>query len=492
MVRTPEEYLNSLRDGRVIYYRGKLVTDVTTHEVLRVAINHAMELYKWQSDPELRRYLLYEDPQYGTISRFYKVPKSPSDLIERFKLIYNTTLLGKGMFNIMKTIGSDALFGLMIASKQLDSLRGTDYYSKVMKYYEYVIKNDVTIAVAQTDVKGDRMLRPHQQADPDLYVHITRREPDGIVVRGAKVHTTQSIAANELIVLPYRNMVKEDADYAVAFAIPVNTKGITLIPRPLREVEINMLGDEFPMGKTNVEVETLTIFDDVKVPNERVFLAGEYEFAAAYGLTFALYHRFTAISYRAALADIVLGYAKLFAEYNNVEGASHIRRDIVDIITYKEYLVSSAIAAAEKCIKDNTTGICIPNPIYTNVGKLTANSKYLDAVKDMIDVAGGLLADIPSTSELSNPTEEKYMVKYLVGKKGTDARTRIRLFQVAREFLSALGALLSVGMIHAEGSIEASVIELYRSYNYDISKTAALLNADIAKVDDIKKLLEWW
>jgi len=175
MVRTPEEYLNSLRDGRVIYYRGKLVTDVTTHEVLRVAINHAMELYRWQSDPELRRYLLYEDPQYGTISRFYKVPKSPSDLIERFKLIYNTTLLGKGMFNIMKTIGSDALFGLMIASKQLDSLRGTDYYSKVMKYYEYVIKNDITIAVAQTDVKGDRMLRPHQQADPDLYVHITRK-----------------------------------------------------------------------------------------------------------------------------------------------------------------------------------------------------------------------------------------------------------------------------------------------------------------------------
>ncbi len=233
------------------------------------------------------------------------------------------------------------------------------------------------------------------------------------------MHTTQSIAANELIVLPYRNMIKEDTDYAVAFALPVNTKGITLIPRPLREVEINMLGDEFPMGRTNVEVETLTVFDNVKVPpSDRVFLAGEYDFAASYGLTFALFHRFTAISYRAALADIVLGYAKLFAEYNDVEGASHIRRDIVDIITYKEYLVSSAIASAERCIRDPNAGICIPNPIYTNVGKLTANAKYLDAIKDMIDVAGGLLADIPSTSELNNPTEEKYLVKYLVGKRG--------------------------------------------------------------------------
>ncbi|WP_054853093.1 4-hydroxyphenylacetate 3-hydroxylase N-terminal domain-containing protein [Vulcanisaeta distributa] len=497
MVRSPEDYVNSLRDGRVVYYRGgKPVDDVTRHEVLRVAINHALELYKWQADPELRRYLTYDDTQYGTISRFYKVPRSPSDLIERFRLIYNTTLLGRGgMFNIMKTIGSDALFGLMIASKQLDRARGgTNYYDRVMRYYEHVVKDDITIAVAQTDVKGDRMLRPYQQEDPDLYVHIVGREPDGIIVRGgAKVHTTQSIAANELIVLPYRNMVKEDADYAVAFATPVNAKGIVLIPRPLREVEINMLGDEFPMGKTNVEVETLTIFDNVKVPNDRVFLAGEYEFAAPYGLTFALYHRFTAISYRAALADIILGYAKLFAEYNDVETASHIRRDIVDIITYKEYLVSSAIASAEKCIKDPNTGICIPNPIYTNVGKLTANAKYLDAIKDMIDVAGGLLADIPSTSELSNPTEEKYMVKYLAGKRGgTDSRVRIRLFQVAREFLSALGALLSVGMIHAEGSIEASVIELYRSYNYDISKMAALYNADLAKIDDVKKLLEWW
>ncbi|GAB6944920.1 4-hydroxyphenylacetate 3-hydroxylase N-terminal domain-containing protein [Vulcanisaeta sp. JCM 14467] len=492
MVRSPEDYVNSLRDGRVIYYRGKPVDDVTRHEVLRVAINHALELYKWQADPELRKYLLYDDPQYGTISRFYKVPRGPSDLIERFKLIYNTTLLGKGMFNIMKTIGSDALFGLMIASKQLDRARGTNYYDRVMRYYDYVVRNDITIAVAQTDVKGDRMLRPHQQEDPDLYVHIVGRESDGIIVRGAKVHTTQSIAANELIVLPYRNMVKEDADYAVAFATPVNAKGIVLIPRPLREVEINMLGDEFPMGKSNVEVETLTIFDNVKVPNDRVFLAGEYEFAAPYGLTFALYHRFTAISYRAALADVLLGYAKLFAEYNDVETASHIRRDIVDIITYKEYLISSAIAAAERCIKDPNTGICIPNPIYTNVGKLTANAKYLDAIKDMIDVAGGLLADIPSTSELSNPIEEKYMVKYLVGKRGADPRVRIRLFQIAREFLSALGALLSVGMIHAEGSIEASVIELYRSYNYDISRTAALYNADLAKTDDVKRLLEWW
>ncbi len=77
MVRSPEDYVNSLRDGRVVYYRGKPVDDVTRHEILRVAINHALELYKWQADPELRRYLTYDDTQYGTISRFYKVPRSP-------------------------------------------------------------------------------------------------------------------------------------------------------------------------------------------------------------------------------------------------------------------------------------------------------------------------------------------------------------------------------------------------------------------------------
>lgn len=138
------------------------------------------------------------------------------------------------------------------------------------------------MAVAQTDVKSDRSLRPHQQSDPDLYIRIVEKRSDGIIVRGDKEHTTQSIAANEIIVLPTRNMVAEDADYAVAFAIPPNTKDVKMISRPMKAVESALRDPSFVMGRYNAENETITIFDDVFVSWDRVFLAGEWNVCMAY------------------------------------------------------------------------------------------------------------------------------------------------------------------------------------------------------------------
>jgi 4-hydroxybutyryl-CoA dehydratase/vinylacetyl-CoA-Delta-isomerase len=478
-LRTPEEYIESLKDGRTIYYRGKKVDDVTKHEVLSAAVRHASDIFRLQFDPKYRKMLVYNDPEYGEISSFYKIPRSFTDLVDRFNLIYETTRLGRGMFNIIKAIGSDALFALMIITKRMDKELGTDYYKRVMKYYEYVVKNDLALAVAQTDVKGDRSLRPHQQRDPDLYLRIVKKDENGIVVRGAKVHTTQSIAANEIIVLPTRAMTENDRDYAVAFAVPANAKGLKLISRPMKAVESALKDPSFIMGRNNVENETLTVFDDVFVPWDRVFMAGEWPFAGALAVMFPTFHRFTAISYRAAMADLLIGVAKILAEYNGVDGKPHIRRDIVEIIKYKELLRATAIASSYFNIKDELTGIAIPNVIITNVGKLLANEGYLEVMKRVIDIAGGLAATAPTLQDFENPEIKGYLEKYLVGREGVSARERVTMFNFLRELLSSFGALFSVAMMHAEGSIEASVIELYRSYDYKGSRNLALYAAGL-------------
>ena len=473
MLRSVEEYLESLRDGRVVYYRGELVKDVTTHEVLRVAVRHASDIFKLQKNIKYKDLVMYDHPEYGKISTFYKIPKNSKDLNKRFELIYETSRYGRGLFNIIKAIGSDALFALMMVTKKMDQELGTDYYSRVMKFYEYVIENDLGLAVAQTDVKGDRSLRPHQQNDPDLYVRIVKKKSDGIIVRGAKEHTTQSIAANEIIVLPTRNMLEADKDYAVAFAIPPNTKGVKLISRPMKAVESALRDPSFVMGHYNAENETITIFDDVFVPWDRVFLAGEWMYAWPMAITFPIYHRFTAISYRAAITDLLIGIGKLLAEYNGVNNKSHIRRDIVKLIMYKEFLRAAGIASADKCIIDNLTGIAVPNIIYTNVGKLYANENYTEIIKHLVDIAGGLAATVPSIKDLENEREREYLLKYLAGKSGTNPEERIKMFNLLRELLSSFGSLFTTGMIHAEGSIEASIIELYRSYDYTKSKKLA-------------------
>ncbi len=466
MVISSDEYRESLNDGRIVYYRGKLVENVAEHLALKVPVNHASSIYDLQADQNYRGMRCYNDDKLGNISSFYRIPQNTEELMQRHDLIYETTRLGRGQFNIVKAIGTDAIFALMYVTKRIDEKYQTSYYENVMKFYRYAAENDLSLALAQTDMKGDRSLKPSEQKDPDMYVHIVKREKEGIYVSGAKAHTTQSIAANELIVIPTRNMGAEDKDYAVAFAIPANTKGITMFARPLKEVETVQNDKLSVIGRKNVEVETITVFDNVFIPNDRIFLNGEYDFAGFLAMMFPTFHRFTALSYRAALGDFLIGTGKLLAEYNGVAGKSNIRRNLSVLIKYKETLKANAIAAAYKCSYDKSSKLAIPNIVYTNVGKLFANENYTEVIKNIVDIAGGMVATMPSYEDFGNSDEEKILLKFLTARDKSETLDRVKLFQTLREFISSFGALYLAGMIHAEGSIEASILELNRSYDY--------------------------
>ncbi|MFB6470348.1 MAG: 4-hydroxyphenylacetate 3-hydroxylase N-terminal domain-containing protein [Vulcanisaeta sp. AZ3] len=448
MLRGRDEVLGRL--GRFVnaevYFRGRKIMNLLEDDVLSVAIRHAARLFEYPD----RGY--FNEELRENISKFYRVPRNTQDLLERHRLIYDTTMFSYGWFNISQAIGSDALFALLIVSKKVDEKYGTDYYSRVRKYYEYVAKNDLTIAVAQTDVKGHRKKRPHEQEDPDVYVHVVEKRNDGIVVKGAKAHTTQSVASDELIVLPTRAMIDRDRDYAIAFAIPTDTKGVKYL---VRDTGKGIIG-----GRAQ-EVETITVFDDVFVPWDRVFLFGEYDFAGELAVDFATFHRFTAISYRSATANLYLGAASLIAKANGIETAPHVRNDLLNIILYKEIMRMGALAAALTPIIDQ--GVAIPNPIFTNVAKLYSNDHFIDVVKSVIDIAGGIIATLPSEADIENPTERQLLVKYLRG--AVSGEERLELIRLVRELASSgLTGYMLTGMIHAEGSEEASRIELSRQY----------------------------
>ena len=460
-MRSKEDFLKSLKDGRRLYYRGKIVEDITEHPVLKIAALHASKLYEYEGR-------LYDHEKLGRVSKFFKIPTNSQDLLDRHKLIYDMTLYCNGIFNISQAIGSDAIFALMITAKQVDRKYGTDYYKRVEKYFERVAKEDLTLATAQTDVKGDRSKRPSEQRDPDMYVRVVDVRSDGIVVRGAKAHTTQAAVSDEIIVIPTRAMKESDKDYAVAFAVPANTPGLKMYIRPIDEVEGN---SSAVLSRKDYELETLTVFDNVFVPWDRVFLFREYDYAGTLAMLFATYHRFTALSYRSATMNLYLGSSLLMAKANGIEGEKHIRDDIVDIILYKEILRSSAIASAVYPVL--MEGIAVPNPVFTNVGKLYSNMHFSEVIKDLIDIAGGIIATMPSEEDLKG--EE--VVKYLRG--AVDGEERIKVLKLVKELASSTftGYMLTL-MTHAEGSIEASKIELFRSYDYNEAENL------------VKKLLE--
>ena len=228
-------------------------------------------------------------------SRYFKLPRTAEDLLLRRQLIETATALGGTLVVLIKKIGTDALFALHLVAHEIDQRKGTGYLERVRKFYEYARGNDLALSVAQTDVKGDRSKSPLEQEHPDYYLRIVGETQDGIIVRGAKAHTSVSVNTNEVIVLPTRAMKEDECEYAVAIAIPLNAKGLKLISSAYGAHHGDSTFD-FPLASKHRMIETLTLFDDVLVPYDRVFLKGEWEFAGEMAKTFVEFHRFTAVA----------------------------------------------------------------------------------------------------------------------------------------------------------------------------------------------------
>ncbi len=453
-LRTPDEYVESLRDGRRVYYRGERVADVTTHPVTRVAVRHAALDYHMAEDPRFRALAVDEDGY----SRYFRVPRHADDLLKRSALIEAATREGKTLVVLIKEIGTDALFWLLAMADEL----GEPYAGRIRAFYARCRDQDLAMAVAQTDVKGDRSLGPSQQPNPDAYLRVVERRPDGIVVRGAKAHTSVSVNANELLVLPTRAMAEADRDYAVAFAIPLDTPGLTLIASPYLSAP-GKSPAEYPLSAERKMVETLTLFEDVFVPWERVFLCGEWSHAGELARGFVEFHRFTAISYKLPLVDALVGAALLAARVNGLERVGHVRDKLAWLISYAETLRALTHHAAERC--KLVHGIAVPDTLLVNVAKLQFAQGLHTAFQHVQDLAGGLLVTSPAPEDLDHPQYGAAVRRALSGAAGTDGAERLRVMHLISDLTAGeLGGYQAVLAIHAEGSIEAEKLTILAQY----------------------------
>lgn len=456
-LRTPAEYSASLRDGRRVYYRGERVTDVTTHPVLKHAVTHAALDFAMAEDPRHRDLAITSEGY----SRYFKIPTDGEDLLRRSALIEAATREGRTLVTLVKEIGTDALLWLSAMAPTL----GEPYATRIQKFYERCRDGDLAMAVAQTDVKGDRSLGPGQQPDPDAYVRIVERRPDGIVVRGAKAHTSVAVNANELIVLPTRAMSETDQDYAVAFAIPIDTPGLRMIASPFLSTH-DKNPDEYPLSAERKMVETLTIFEDVFVPFERVFLAGEWQHAGEVARGFVEYHRFTAISYKLPLVDALVGAAMLAAQANGLPRKGHIRDKLAWLICYAETLRALTHHAAEQF--KVVGGLAVPNTMLVNIAKLHFAQGLHTAFQHVQDIAGGLLATYPAPEDLEHEEYGAAVRRYLSAGKDSDGRERLRLMNMIMDLtVGEFGGYHAVLAVHAEGSIEAEKLTILSQYPAD-------------------------
>ncbi|MBW1978892.1 MAG: hypothetical protein JRI79_13145 [Deltaproteobacteria bacterium] len=410
--------------------------------------------YEMAEDPQDRKLAVMEDPETGEpISRYYYKPQNAEDLLNVHELIVRSSTLADGYIPLAHDIGADALNAIEITANILGN---QDYIDRIQNYRKLLQEKDLATCAGVTDVKGNRMLRPSDpgQAHPDFYVHVVEKNTKGIIVRGAKMHITGAAYCNDIFVIPCRTMSEEDKDYAVAFAVPANTKGIKQVCRPFTS-HIGPL--EFPNKRpVRVHTDSLIIFDDVLVPWERVFLCGEWKYAATMVYNFALMHRRTGCAYRIPLSEQLVGVAAAIAEYNGISSAPHVREKLTDLVIYLETLKSLSKTACYDYVMRG--GVAVPNPIATNMAKYHFAHNYHDVVKAIQDLTGGLVVTAPTYKDYQLPQLHDFIDKYLIANKKVSAENRLRMVDLIRRITRAE---LETICLHGEGSPMAERMTIF-------------------------------
>jgi 4-hydroxybutyryl-CoA dehydratase/vinylacetyl-CoA-Delta-isomerase len=308
-------------------------------------------------------------------------------------------------------------------------------------------------------------------------LRIVDRQNDGIVVRGAKVHISATPCANEVLCLPCRTHGKKDEDYALAFALPLNTPGIKLLAvEPVSRTYGDEGAFDYPKTSKTQPTECLIIFDDVFVPWERVFMCGEWKFSRTLAYAFAGYHRLFGTCKMLGKLEAMTGAAALIAEYNGIENISHVRKKLAWMAMITDMVAQLGKAACLDPVTEFGNDIVMPNRMAINSAKFTFASNFHQMCQHIQDIAGGLSTTVPTYRDWKNPEIGPYIEKYLSAKDGIPTEYRLRLLRLIKDMT---GNYWQIDTIHGEGSMAAQEMFLYGSANWDKLKSAAKRSAHI-------------
>lgn len=482
-LRTPAQYYKSLEKLHpVAYILGEKVQNVFEHPLIRHMIAAVAKTFELENDPEGKKLLVTKsDLVPGEVSRFVSFYKSPDDLLAKVRMLKLMAQTIGGCY--MRCTGMDAINSVGIEVYNCDKKYSTGYWPRLLEFVKMLQTEDCVLFSGVTDAKGDRALRPSQQKDPDMYLRVVDKSKDGIVVRGAKIHQTGSLCAHWGIVVPTREMREADKDYAVSFAFPTDAEGVihvygrgTLEERALDDCDLGNVefGKFCPM----------VIFQDVFVPWEKVFLCGEYEYAGEMVRNFGNYHRHSHGGCKCGVGDIYIGAAAVAAEYNGLKDVSHINNKLAEMIKVTEAIYGCSVAAS---IESSTTpaGIWNVDPVLSNTSKLYEGKELAEVIRMMVEIAGGMVADVPSDKDFANPEIGPLLLKYLKGAESVSTEDRVRIFRLIEKL--AFESRDIVSNIHGAGSPETHRMTILRHADIAAKKKLAKKLAGIKEQPNTAK-----
>ena len=478
---TGEDYINSLRNRHLnIYLFGEKVLEPVDHPMIRPSINAVAETYDLAvREPELASVI---SPFTGErISRFLHVSISTNDLANQNKM---QRKLGQNTGTcFQRCVGMDALNALYSVTYEIDEKHNTPYHDRLKAFLTMTHTYNYVIGGAMTDVKGDRSLAPHEQADPDMFVHVVKQTAEGIYVSGAKAHQTGCINSHWLILMPTMRLGEKDKDYAVVGAIPVDAPGVTYIYGRQSCDTRSMQPGSIDVGNAKFGgQEAMVILDEVFIPWDKVFMQGEYEFASMLVERFTTYHRRSYVC-KSGLGDVLIGAAANIAAFNGIDTASHIKDKLVEMTHLNETIYGTGIASSLQGYATKS-GAFISDEMLANVCKHHVTKLPYEISRLAQDLAGGLVATLPSEQDLNHEEIGGLLRKYLKGKEDVPTEDRMRMLRLIENMTlgrNAVGYLTE--SMHGAGSPQAQRIQIARTMQLEYKKRLAKILAGIEVTD---------
>ena len=486
VIRSGEEYIQSLRGRKLkVYLFGELVKEPVDHPMIRPSINAVAETY----DLAVREEELATAHSSITgqrVNRFLHIAEGAEDLVMQNKM---QRKLGQNTGTcFQRCVGMDALNSLHSVTYEIDEKYGTNYHKRLLDFIKMVQTENQVIGGAMTDPKGDRSKGPHEQIDPDMFVHVVKKDDKGVYITGAKAHQTGCINSHWIIIMPTMRLTENDKDYALVGAVPADAEGITYIygrqscdTRSMEEGDLDAGNAKFS-GQ-----EAMIILDNVFIPWERVFMFGEYDFAVLLVERFTCYHRRSYVC-KTGLGDVLIGAAATIADYNGIPNVSHIKDKLVEMTHLNESIYGAGIASSYQAHKLKS-GVWLNDDMLANVCKHNVTRFPYEIGRLAQDIAGGLVVTMPSEKDFKNPETGPLLRKYLAGRKGVDVENRMRILRLIENMTmgrNAVGYLTE--SMHGAGSPQAQRIQIARQMQLGYKKNLAKKLAGVK--DDYEEPVE--
>lgn len=484
-IKNAAEHLESLKDGRSVYIDGRLVDDVTVHPAFRNSVRSAANLYDYQADPANAEVMTFESPTSGRrVNRAWQMPESYEELVVRRNALIAWAEQHGGFMGRSPDHLASAVTGQLMGLDLFEAY-DKDRAKAFWDYYVHARDNDLYLTYVIINPQVDRSKPAAELENADPMMKVVDEDGEGVTVRGAKMLGTSSIMANEVFVAHLQPLRPDEVDYAICFAVPMDTKGLKVLSRKSYEQHAVSQFDD-PLASHYDENDALMYFDDVKVPWERIFVHRSPEMCRRQ------FHDTPGHIYQNYQAQI-----RITVKLKFLVG---LARGICETIgTIKIPSVADALgkmAAQAAAVENMMWGMeakgrqwgkyFVPDRHAVYAAQTLTQEYYPQFINTIRELSGGALIMLPSSAaDFGNPELAEIIEKVQVSADGRKDIERVKLMKLAWDAVGSefAGRHTQYEMFYA-GAQFVTRAHSFRTYDWDKAASLVSTVSDRYDLDD--------